>query len=973
SVLLSCSGGHGDPPSGGGRRSADSGSAMLTGTHVTGNSASNYGGGIYVNSGSATLTGTQIAANDAPVGSALYNYKGAITSTTALTITGDIYQRDGVFAASGHDLRIEGGLQLAGGDFYATGAPTGTFTLTGPYTHTGGTYHQVKPVDGAIDVGFPKAGGVIVNANGQNLGSTEVADTAGADCAGMTPGDAVQHCYTIRPTIASGRAAAVTFYYQSGELPAGHACVAMEAYHQPGTLGVLLQRDATYGSAGRMCGPEPQSLRVVGVSDFAPFILRGPAVDVRISKSVTPTVADPGQLVTYTLDFSNVGIITATGVVITDSMPVSVSAGSIVSSGAEITQIGPGYVWAVQDLAPGDGGVITITGALPVPLSSGPLTNTVTITTTEIDADGANNSHAAGLTVNDVAPIAGDDAFTVELDSIDNPLTVLDGDSDANGDTLTITAVGTPDSDGTAVNGSTVVTYTPLAGSLGDEVFTYTISDDNGGTDTATVTVTIIEDVNNWPIALSDTFTVDEDSIDNPFDVLSNDFDPDGDTLTISAVGPLNKGGTAVNGGTIITYTPLADFYGVETFTYTIGDGNGGFDTSVVSVIVNQGPVGNNPPVAVDDAAVTAWVTPVTVTVLDNDSDPDSDTITVIAVGAAANGTTAHSTSIVTYTSDPSFTGTDTFTYTISDGEDSDTALVIVNVGQARFIIDADDPTDVTITLPGSCNIRIGAPVGAVPVDMDMLYNAAQAPVARPPNHEFVGCAFTLDAYQGGARQDDLDFDVPISVALTYEATSVVGLSLDDMHLFARNSDSDEWSTDGITRESLDPVARRHSSQVAHLTQFALFAQPEPALRVYKSVDTGGADPLPLGSMVTYTLVISNSTDEVANNVVLTDPLPSGVTFGDWVMYGGSAILPPPEIVNLPPVTVKWSPGDIAAGTAYTLSFTANVVTDTQFAGNTITNTAYVIADNAPLGSDSASFGIIGGGSYIYLPLVLKE
>ncbi len=157
------------------------------------------------------------------------------------------------------------------------------------------------------------------------------------------------------------------------------------------------------------------------------------------------------------------------------------------------------------------------------------------------------------------------------------------------------------------------------------------------------------------------------------------------------------------------------------------------------------------------------------------------------------------------------------------------------------------------------------------------------------------------------------------------------------------------------------------------MTLFALFAQPEPALRIFKSVDTGGLDPVPLGSVVTYTLVISNSTDEVSSNVVLTDPIPSGVTFGDWVMYGGSAMLPPPGTVNLPPVTVEWSPGDVAAGAAYTLSFTADVVTDTQFAGQMVDNVAYVIADNAPLDSGSANFDIKGGGAYIYLPLVVRN
>jgi hypothetical protein len=57
-----------------------------------------------------------------------------------------------------------------------------------------------------------EAAAVILNANGQDLGSTEVALTAGAGCAGGSAGEAVRHCYDITPTNASGRDAAITFF-----------------------------------------------------------------------------------------------------------------------------------------------------------------------------------------------------------------------------------------------------------------------------------------------------------------------------------------------------------------------------------------------------------------------------------------------------------------------------------------------------------------------------------------------------------------------------------------------------------------------------------------------------------------------------------------------------------------------------------------------------------------------------------------
>ncbi|MCP4357732.1 MAG: DUF11 domain-containing protein, partial [Chloroflexi bacterium] len=125
--------------------------------------------------------------------------------------------------------------------------------------------------------------------------------------------------------------------------------------------------------------------------------------DLSLTKSVTPSMALPGDTITYTLTFSNaVGADTATGVVITDVIPVSVTNVSVVSSGVTITQTASSYVWNVQDLAPGDEGIITITADISSPLAVGTFTNTAEITTTSVDSDTTNNSDSAGVTVQQV-------------------------------------------------------------------------------------------------------------------------------------------------------------------------------------------------------------------------------------------------------------------------------------------------------------------------------------------------------------------------------------------------------------------------------------------------------------------------------------------------------------------------------------------------------------------------------------------
>jgi hypothetical protein len=184
------------------------------------------------------------------------------------------------------------------------------------------------------------------------------------------------------------------------------------------------------------------------------------------------------------------------------------------------------------------------------------------------------------------------------------------------------------------------------------------------------------------PDAVDDNVTINQDSGATVIDVLANDSDPNGDTLTIvSVTSPAN--GCVINNGTSVTYTPNPGFNGIDTFTYTIDDGNGNTDTATVTVNVSPGggDGGNNPPDAVDDNAVTNRNTPVTIDVLANDSDPDGDPLVVSAVTQPTVGSVVNNGSNVTFTPRRNFRGTVTFTYTAADGRGgTDTATVTVDI-----------------------------------------------------------------------------------------------------------------------------------------------------------------------------------------------------------------------------------------------------------------------------------------------------
>jgi hypothetical protein len=100
------------------------------------------------------------------------------------------------------------------------------------------------------------------------------------------------------------------------------------------------------------------------------------------------------------------------------------------------------------------------------------------------------------------------------------------------------------------------------------------------------ITVTDVYDppVNNPPVAVDDSDTTPENT-PVTINVLNNDSDPDGDTLTVNSV-TQGTNGSVTNNGSNVTYTPNSGFTGTDTFTYTISDGNGGTDTATVTVAV---------------------------------------------------------------------------------------------------------------------------------------------------------------------------------------------------------------------------------------------------------------------------------------------------------------------------------------------------------------------------------------------------
>ena len=144
----------------------------------------------------------------------------------------------------------------------------------------------------------------------------------------------------------------------------------------------------------------------------------------------------------------------------------------------------------------------------------------------------------------------------------------------------------------------------------------------------------------NAPIAMNDVVETQEDQL-IIIDVLGNDTDSDNDALTISSAFSVN-GTLVINEDGTISYTPNENYNGLDTITYEVSDGNGGFDTAIVTVNV---VAVNDAPNAVADAYtvnaghnanVTYIYGAYTNNVLVNDNDAEGDAFSMTAVNGQA-------------------------------------------------------------------------------------------------------------------------------------------------------------------------------------------------------------------------------------------------------------------------------------------------------------------------------------------------
>src|SRR5207237_1025847 len=158
----------------------------------------------------------------------------------------------------------------------------------------------------------------------------------------------------------------------------------------------------------------------------------------------------------------------------------------------------------------------------------------------------------------------------------------------------------------------------------GPDAFTYKANDGSADSNLATVTLTITA-VNDAPLAVGDSYSLNEDGVLNvaATGVLTNDSDIEGDPLTVVLVSGPTNGSLTLNVNGTFTYTPSANFNGTDSFTYKVNDGTADSNVATVTLTVtavNDAPLAGNDAYGLNEDSV---LTVAAAGVLSNDGDID--------------------------------------------------------------------------------------------------------------------------------------------------------------------------------------------------------------------------------------------------------------------------------------------------------------------------------------------------------------
>ena len=367
--------------------------------------------------------------------------------------------------------------------------------------------------------------------------------------------------------------------------------------------------------------------------------------------------------------------------------------------------------------------------------------------TIAIDVTGVNDAPAATA---GVAATSEDTSATITLTG-----------SDVENDPLTFT-VGTAPANGVLTGVAPDLTYTPNADFFGADSFTFSASDGDLTSGEATIAIDVTG-VNDAPAATAGVAATSEDTLAT---ITLTGSDVENDPLTFT-VGTAPANGVLTGVAPDLTYTPNADFFGADSFTFSASDGD--LTSGEATIAIDVTGV-NDAPAATAGVAATSEDTSATITL--TGSDVENDPLTFTVGTAPANGVLTGVAPDLTYTPNADFFGADSFTFSASDGDltsgEATIAIDVTGVNDAPAatagVAATSEDTLATITLTGSDveNDPLTFTVGTAPANG--VLTGVAPDLTYTPNADFFGAdSFTFSASDGDLTSGEATIAIDVT------------------------------------------------------------------------------------------------------------------------------------------------------------------------------------------------------------------
>jgi len=338
----------------------------------------------------------------------------------------------------------------------------------------------------------------------------------------------------------------------------------------------------------------------------------------------------------------------------------------------------------------------------------------------------------------------------------------------------------------------------------------------------ATVNNTVTP-VNHLPLARDDKASLVENT-NVTIDVLSNDSDSDGvlDVSTLKIIASPSNGTAIVKDGKV-TYVPTANYYGTDSFTYTVKDDNGLVsNVATVSIIVVDVAEPNHKPLAQEQNLSTKEDTKLSIILVGTDE--ENDLLSYIIVTQPNHGTLNGTAPNIIYTPNNNYVGHDSFSFKVNDGK--------INSSDAIVSIEVTPVNDPPIAIDDSVKIKEGDSVSLKPLKNDKDLDGGVLTIVSIGNPQYGRAILENNIVyyaptENNEKKDFLEYTITDGQGGSAKAIIHILVSNTDNDLpiaYGDNIETDEDTPVSIELNASDPDGDNLHYTITHQPKFGLLS-----------------------------------------------------------------------------------------------------------------------------------------------------